>query len=71
MAQKSKSLYYGDGCYYGEPACHGRLWTCRTCKNKYCQLHWHETSKGRNVECVVCERERKEAEKEKQDARIL
>ena len=36
-------------------SCHGRLWQCRTCREWYCQTHWHETSKGRNVECSTCE----------------
>ena len=50
-------------CYYDEPSiCHGRTWKCRTCGERFCQTHWHETSKGKNVECVACEGARKERE---------
>ncbi len=51
----------GAGCYYGESVCQGELWTCETCNGEYCQTHWHQTSKGTNVECVACERERLDA----------
>lgn len=51
-------------CYYGSEICAGRLWTCKTCGERYCQTHWHETSKGQNVECVACERERIDAEED-------
>jgi hypothetical protein len=58
-----------DECYYGDPGvCSGDLWTCRTCGNRYCETHNHVTSKGENVECVACERERKdEAELRRDD----
>lgn len=45
-------------CYYDTPECEGELWQCKTCGNWYCQTHWHETEKGRNIECVACEGER-------------
>jgi hypothetical protein len=48
-------------CYYGDESCEGDLWQCRTCKEWFCQGHFHSTSQGDNVECVACERERKEA----------
>lgn len=53
-------------CYFGTPECEGELWECETCGEWFCELHFHETSKGRNVECVGCERERKEAENNEQ-----
>jgi hypothetical protein len=58
-----------DECYYGDPGvCSGDLWECKTCGNRYCETHNHVTSKGANVECVACERERKdEAELAKDD----
>lgn len=50
-----------DTCYYDDPlTCHGELWECETCHQLYCSAHWHETELGRNVECVACERQRKE-----------
>ena len=49
-------------CYYGDPAvCAGDVWVCLTCHTEYCEAHQHWTDKGDNVECVACERERKEA----------
>jgi hypothetical protein len=47
-------------CYYDDSICQGELWVCDTCEQSYCQTHWHQTSKGTNVECVACERNRKE-----------
>lgn len=35
-------------------------WKCRTCGESYCSDHWHETSKGKNVECSGCEMRRNE-----------
>ena len=55
-------------CYYGIPECSGELWECQTCGEEYCEeVHFHETSKGRNVECVACER----ARKDEADARLI
>lgn len=51
-------------CYYDNHLCAGLTWECQTCHEHYCQTHWHETSKGSNVECVACERERIETAKE-------
>lgn len=49
-------------CYYG---CESEeLWQCKTCEAWYCQGHWHETSRGRNVECVACEGARQKREDE-------
>jgi hypothetical protein len=49
-------------CYYRTAdACHGERWTCAGCNEKFCQTHFHVTDKGRNVECVACERRRAEA----------
>jgi hypothetical protein len=54
-----------EGCYYGDAdVCDGELWECETCHQQYCESHYHETDKGRNVECVACERERKETDGE-------
>lgn len=50
-------------CYHDTPECKGELWQCQTCGELFCQTHWHETSKGRNVECVACERQRRRREK--------
>lgn len=47
-----------DKCYYDNDLCESDLWECLTCGEYYCQTHFHETSKGRNVECVVCEYQR-------------
>ena len=47
-----------DRCYYDNDLCEGELWECQTCHELYCQAHFHTTSKGDNVECVACERER-------------
>lgn len=47
-------------CYYQTVECYGRLWRCKTCGEHYCQMHWHQTSKGHNVECVACEFARKQ-----------
>jgi hypothetical protein len=50
-------------CTLGTPgACSGRLWTCERCRARFCEAHWHETSKGRNVECTTCEESRERAE---------
>jgi len=48
-------------CYYGADCCTGELWECETCHEEYCEFHFHQTEKGHNVECVACERVRKEA----------
>lgn len=49
------------GCYYGDPTyCEGKLWCCRTCRQTYCEGHYHENEKGKNVECVACEHTRYE-----------
>jgi hypothetical protein len=52
------------GCYYADQqVCKSaELWECETCQEQFCQVHWHETDKGRNVECVGCERERKDGQ---------
>jgi hypothetical protein len=47
-------------CYYDNDLCEGELWVCDSCKEEYCQTHWHVTELGKNVECVACERERLE-----------
>lgn len=53
-----------EDCYYNDSAvCRGGLWMCETCKQYYCTEHWHETDQGHNVECVACERERKERDR--------
>lgn len=45
-----------EECYYADPnTCRGEVWQCKTCKEWYCNEHWHETELGRNVECVACE----------------
>lgn len=49
-----------DTCYYATPDCEGDLWTCQSCGEQFCQTHWHQTDKGTNVECVACERVRRE-----------
>ena len=50
-------------CYYAEPTiCQGSMWECGSCGNTYCQAHSHTTDLGTNVECVACERSRKETE---------
>lgn len=53
-----------DRCYYADPAhCSGDLWQCVGCGESFCsEGHFHQTAKGYNVECVACERERKDAE---------
>lgn len=53
----------GEGaCYYNNEGCAGDLWRCQTCGEFYCSGgHNHHTAKGTNVECVACERERKDA----------
>lgn len=54
-----------EGCYYGDAnVCNGELWECGTCGEQFCDQHWHETDKGKNAECVGCERERKDASKD-------
>ena len=48
-------------CYYHEPSvCTNNLWQCQTCNEWFCSYHWHETAKGRNVECAACEYNRQE-----------
>jgi hypothetical protein len=42
-------------CYFATEDCHGELWTCETCGERFCQYHWHQTDKGTNVECAGCE----------------
>ncbi len=49
-------------CSYGTPECVGALWACQTCHEPFCAQHSHVTSKGQNVECRICELERKQAE---------
>jgi hypothetical protein len=62
-ADEATRLEAIDNCYYAEPSvCDGELWECQTCHNQYCESHWHETDLGEKVECVACERERKERE---------
>lgn len=59
---ESLDFFWGEKmpkCYFNTQSCCGELWQCRTCGEWFCQYHWHETDKGRNVECVACERERK------------
>lgn len=40
------------------------LWQCQTCHEWYCGEHWHDTTLGYCVECVVCEHAREETEEE-------
>lgn len=48
-------------CYYAdEKVCDGEVWECETCGQRYCLMHNHDTELGCNVECVACERQRKE-----------
>lgn len=47
-----------DSCYYQDDFCSGCTWVCKTCHETYCEAHWHKTSKGHNVECIACERNR-------------
>ena len=50
-------------CYYGCVRYHiDELWQCQTCRERYCYDHWHETDLGHCVECVACERVRKNKE---------
>jgi len=49
-------------CYFDTPECGGELWECQTCGEWFCQTHWHQTSKGYNVECAGCEYGREQAE---------
>lgn len=42
-------------CYYNNNNCEGECWQCLTCNEYFCETHWHETTLGRNVECVACE----------------
>lgn len=51
-----------ESCYYNDDSCGGAMWHCRTCGEWFCESHQHTTDKGANVECVSCERERKENE---------
>jgi hypothetical protein len=46
-------------CYYDAPGfCGGELWQCLTCKEWFCDNHYHVTDRGYKVECVACENER-------------
>ena len=47
-------------CYYSDPGnCRGATWVCLGgCGQTFCEFHFHDSDKGHNVECVVCERER-------------
>jgi hypothetical protein len=54
-----ESCYYNDG-----DTCRGYTWDCQTCGETYCEAHNHTTSLGTDVECVACERERKENDEE-------
>lgn len=36
------------------------LWECETCGELYCQVHWHSTELGQNIECSGCEMARLE-----------
>lgn len=58
------SRFHGidDICYYDSPECQGELRQCKICKTWYCEFHFHETDKGRCVECVACEQAKKEQE---------
>lgn len=50
-------------CHYDGAKCDSKLWECLTCRDLFCtRMHSHSTSKGENVECVMCERQRKEDE---------
>jgi hypothetical protein len=51
-------------CYYDNELCDYEqgLWQCQTCKEWFCFAHSHTTEKGKNVECVACERARVEQE---------
>lgn len=55
--------YHGEfnKCYYDNDLCEGELWECETCKELYCETHFHETDLGCCVECVACEYQRKQA----------
>ena len=53
-------------CYYNNEFCQGPLWQCQTCKEWYCQAHFHWTALGKNVECAACERERVTLEQEQE-----
>ena len=52
-------------CYYNNNQCEGGSWECVKCNETFCFSHSHSTSKGSNIECVSCERERNQTEKEK------
>lgn len=46
-------------CYYENPDfCSAEVWERETCGETYCTNHFHDTEKGNNVECVICERNR-------------
>jgi hypothetical protein len=47
-------------CFYGSPYCSGSLWQCQTCKEWFCEAHWHDTALGYCIECAACEYERKQ-----------
>lgn len=54
-----------EECYYHDAKlCRGETWECETCGETFCDFHFHDTDKGHNVECVACERSRKDAERE-------
>ena len=49
---------FDDECHFVNELCIGRLWKCETCGELFCETHWHQTSKGKNVECSGCEGKR-------------
>jgi hypothetical protein len=61
--EDDKEVDASGECYYGDAkVCRGETWQCETCREYFCETHWHKTSKGMNVECVACERIREEKE---------
>ena len=64
MANK---CYFDDhgNCDYSDD-----LWQCQTCKEWFCHYHWHETDRGRNVECVACEYNRQTYGDDSQDSLV-
>lgn len=55
-------------CYFQSEECAGELWTCETCQEQFCQTHWHRTDKGVNVECVGCENNRPDYDRDFPDS---
>lgn len=45
-------------CYYELSECSDDLWQCQTCKEWFCDSHFHDTALGYCVECAACEYER-------------